>query len=605
MRRRLALLTVLVPLAIPSAAGAAAGTFFPGEPIDGPSADVQSLGDLRVARDGTGAMTWVRQDGGVDHIFVSRLVDGAFRGPERVDVGLDGPGSQPVLSVGDGGRIVVAFTNGGAVYTVNRAAGASAYDPPQLIAQPAGNPAVATSINGTSYLVYSTLGDVHAARMDRKATTFAGIDGVLDIDPARDAGSGTGRPKVAVAADGVGTAVWGEGGSTYARRIFENRLSAAPQTIADSSELPDIDTEDDSSFAWAIVRQTTDGRAIARRLVGSEFDAPVFVDGGEPVAEPAIDINGRGVGYAAMSSTASGTAFGAVLKDDKFNPGVPLGGLGGPAFARPATAENGDGLVAYEQTDPAGRAVHARPFDYVPTTRAVTQPGPDALLSKPELGATDASRGLRAAADRAGDIVVAFIQGDGASRQLVAATFDRAPGTFLGTTSTRRFVKGPRPTLKWSSAFELWGPLTYTVLIDGKPNGQTQSPSLTVPNPVSDGLHKWRVIATDRRGQSTSTRTRDVRIDGTPPKASFRVSGARRRGGLVRVAVKASDPSGRRAKASGVKLVKVSFGDRTKAVAGRVALHRYRRGGKFTVLVSVTDVAGNVTLLQRRISIAG
>ncbi|MDP9347230.1 MAG: hypothetical protein M3P44_16260, partial [Actinomycetota bacterium] len=78
-------MTLLVPFAIPAPAGAQSGTYFPGEPVDGPSADVQTLGDLRVARDGTGAMAWVRKDGGVDHVFVSRLVGGAFLAPERVD----------------------------------------------------------------------------------------------------------------------------------------------------------------------------------------------------------------------------------------------------------------------------------------------------------------------------------------------------------------------------------------------------------------------------------------------------------------------------------------------------------------------------------------
>ena len=81
MRRRLALLTILVPFALPASAGAAAGAYFPGEPVDGPNTGVQSLGDLRVARDGSGAMTWVRQDGGVDHVFVSRLVGRCLPGP--------------------------------------------------------------------------------------------------------------------------------------------------------------------------------------------------------------------------------------------------------------------------------------------------------------------------------------------------------------------------------------------------------------------------------------------------------------------------------------------------------------------------------------------
>ncbi len=605
MRHRLALLTLLVPFAIPAPAGAQSGTYFPGEPVDGPSADVQTLGDLRVARDGTGAMAWVRKDGGVDHVFVSRLVGGAFLAPERVDGGLETPGSQPAVGVGDEGKVVVAFVNGGAVYTVYRAAGAQAFDAAQLISVPGINPSVSTSINGTSYLAYTAGGDVHVARMDRKAATFAGVEGVVDIDAARDAGTGTGRPRVAVAADGVATVVWGEGGSTYARRIFESRLSAAPQTLADSTDLPDIDTEDDSSYAWAVARQTTDGRVIARRLVGSEFGDPVAIDGGAVSSAPNIDISGRGIGYAAMGAAGAPGAFGAVLKDDKFSPATLLGGAGGASFPDAAAAENGDGLIAFEQADASGRVVHGRPYDYVPTSRAVTQPGPDVALAKPELGQTDASRGLRAAADRAGDVAIAFIQGEGAARQVVAATFDRAPGTFLGYTTSRRFVRGPAPTLKWGTSFDLWGAVTYTVLIDGRPNGQTQATNIVTPAAVPDGIHTWRVVATDRRGQTTATPVRNVRVDGTAPKATFRITGARRRGGLVKVAVKATDASGTSAPASGLKSVRVDFGDKSKAVSMRTASHRYRHGGKYTVRVTATDGAGNVAELSRRMTIKG
>jgi hypothetical protein len=606
MRRRLALLTILAPLVLPASAGAVAGTYFPGDPIDGPSGAVQSLSDLDVARDGTGAVAWVRQDGGVNHVFVSRLIGGAFQAPERVDGGLDGPGSQPVVAAGDGGRLIVAFVNGSTVYAVSRPVAGQPFTAAQAIAQPAENPSLATSINGASYLAYEGSGDVHLARLDRKATQFVAIPGTVDIDPARLAGTGTGRPRIAVAADGVATVVWGEGGSTYARRVFETRLSAAPQTIADDSDLPDIDTEDDSSYAWVVVRQNPGGtpRALARRLVGSTFNDPVIVDGGEPISEPNIDISGRGVGYAAMGANASANAFGAVLKDDKFNPATALGGFGGPSFPDAATAETGDGLIAFQQGDAGGgRSIHARPYDYVATSRAVTQPGPDVTLSRPELGNTDAQRGLLAAADRAGDVAIAFIQGDGASRQLVGATFDRAPGTFVGYTTSKHWVRGPRPLFKWATSFELWGPLTYTVLIDGQPNGQTQATSFAVPNPVPDGVHKWRVVATDRRGQTTASPVRNVRIDGTPPKVSFRITGARRRGGVVKVTVKATDASGTTARASGIKLGRVDFGDKSRPVDRRKALHSYRHSGKFTVRVSGTDQAGNVVTLRRRITV--
>ena len=54
--------------------------------------------------------------GGVPHVFVSRLVDGAFQPPEQVDAGLAGAGSQPVVAASDGGRLVVAYVSGGGIF---------------------------------------------------------------------------------------------------------------------------------------------------------------------------------------------------------------------------------------------------------------------------------------------------------------------------------------------------------------------------------------------------------------------------------------------------------------------------------------------------------
>ena len=268
MARRIALLAALAPLVLPAFAGAATPSrFFAGTPVDGPSADIQSLGDLDVARDGTGALAYVKRVAGVDHIFVSRLANGAFQPPEQIDAGLAGAGSQPVVAASDGGRLVVAYVSGGGIFTTVRAAGAPGYSATQQIAASGENPAVDMSINGVAYLTWSTSGDVLAARMERAATAFNGVPGPLDIDPAAVAGTGTGRPKVAVAADGIATVVWGEGGDAYARRIFELRLSTAPQDLGAGADEADISGEDDSSFAWTVFRQggQTD-RAAARRL---------------------------------------------------------------------------------------------------------------------------------------------------------------------------------------------------------------------------------------------------------------------------------------------------------------------------------------------------
>ena len=236
-------------------------------------------------------------------------------------------------------------------------------------------------------------------------------------------------------------------------------------------------------------------------------------------------INGRGVGYAGVAGTTSAGAYGAVLKDDLFNPGVVLGGGFAAPAPVPAVAESGDGLIAFQQGDPSGaRSVVARPYDYVPASRLVTQPGPPALLSNPALGQTDASRGLEAAADRAGDIASPSSRATATGARSSRPAFDRAPGSFRASTSTK-WRKFARPPLKWGTAFELWGPLTYKVLIDNKPVAQTTSTGVTVPIVVADGLHRWRVVATDIRGQSATTPSRNLRVDATPPKVTYKISG--------------------------------------------------------------------------------
>jgi hypothetical protein len=621
MRRRLLVSSaVLAALVLaPPGARADVGQFVAAEPIDGP---VTALGGLDVARDGTGAVAYVKPDGGVDHIFVSRLDGGAWQTPERVDAGLPSAGSQPVVAAGDGGRVDVAFISGGALYAMVKPASNQPYTPPQLVTPAALNPSIDLSINDVAYLSFTVPtggggGDVVVARKERKATTFNVIPASLDIDPTRQAGIDGGRSKVAVAADGIALVVWGEAGRVWARRVFEQRLSAAPQdatvdaigaTPGVSADVPDVDVQDDSSFAWVVFRERFSDsvgghlRAVARKLVGSQFDPGLIVDGlggfpsSDNVSAPRIDINGRGEGYAASAGT--GTAFGAVLKDRKFNPAVPLGaGLGGNVLPVAATDENGDGLVAWQNAD---QTIHARAYDNVRTSRAVQAPNPDTPLSSAGAGPSDAADGLEAAADRAGDVAVAFVQGAPGARGIMVASFDRAPGAFRlsSRTTFRNVATAP---LRWSQSFELWGPLTYSVEVDGRVAGQTNATALALPG-LPDGVHRWRVIATDRRGQVTATPLRILRQDGTPPRARVTVSGARRRGRPVRVTVRPTDANAAGRPASGVGRVTIAWGD-GRGTAARRAVHRYGRRGRVTLRVTVRDRAGNATVVQRRITV--
>ena len=99
-------------LVIPATAHAA---WLPATPIDGPNADVLSVGNIDIARDGAGAVAYLRLDGGVPHAFISRMFGGAWRGPERVDGGL-GAATEVKVAVGDDNRIAVVWIADGNVY---------------------------------------------------------------------------------------------------------------------------------------------------------------------------------------------------------------------------------------------------------------------------------------------------------------------------------------------------------------------------------------------------------------------------------------------------------------------------------------------------------
>ncbi|MCW3010324.1 MAG: hypothetical protein JWO90_728 [Solirubrobacterales bacterium] len=613
LRRLVPLVTAAVALAAPGAASAA---FFPGDAIDGPTNDIVSAGDLDIARDGTGAVAYLKRVDGVPHVFVSRLVDGGFTAPERLDTTLPGAAADPVVAASDGGRVVVAFTSNGQLNVVLRRNRAAAFQAPQPVADGASNLSVDMSINGVSYVSFTAPGasaaDVRVARLGRLDTGFALLPDVLDIAPAQNAGDAARRSQVAVSADGTAVVVWGEADHVFSRRVFGTRVSTAPQDLnvatldghaGGAADLAEIDIEDDSSYAWAIFRQRfDDGRAhvVARRLVGSAYEAPVFVDGlGFPApadaAETAIELNGRGEGIAATS--AGGSVNGAILHEDVFNPGLPLGA--GTAMSRPAVgmAENNDAFAAWL---PGDGSVLIRPYDIDPTKRSVPPAGPAANLARPEFGAADPALGMDMAVNRAGDASAVFVQEAPDGRRLVVGAFDRVPGAFR-TTTTAKYRKASLP-LSWGASFDLLGPLTYRVEIDGAPVGETQTTKLTPAVPVADGVHTWRVVATDRRGQTATAPTRTLRLDGLPPELTVKVTGTRKAGRAVKVAVRVADGALARPVGSGVGAVRIAWGDKTRAATARTATHRYKRG-TFTLTVTATDKVGNATVATQRLTI--
>jgi hypothetical protein len=585
--------------------------FFRGDAIDGPSADVRGLGDVDIARDGTGALVYVRAIGGVDRIVVSRFEAGVFQPLEQIDGTLPGPGAQPVVGAAGNGRLAIAFVSGGTVYGVVRPAGAPYAAPVPL--GPGSDPSVDLSINGTAFASFtSSNGDVRIARLDRRSNAWTGLAAPVDVDPARPAGIGTGRSRVAISADGIGVVTWGEAGHIFARKMFNDGISNAPQDltppafadrVATISDLPEVDAEDDSSYAWVVFRQFfADGgsRTLARRQRGTGFDPPVAVDtGDEPVRDPRIDLNGRGRGFATSAGAATGQPLAAMIdRRDAFGAARRILAPSTEASAAvPSISENNTGLVAAVLAGAGTPSfVAARPY-----TDGTAQA--DVSLSRPEFGPVDPARGFDAASDRAGGTVVAWVQGAPSERRIVAGFFDRPPARFLGYTG-QRCCRDVTPTLKWQPAFNLWGPLRYDVLVDGVQVGQTvDAEEFTLAAPLASGTHTWQVRAVDVRGQATRSKTRKLRIDGYRPLLGVRY---KRRKRVVTLSARARDDTRSGRLAAGMQRVVVSWGDRTPVTSGRFGVavrHRYRRKGTYELTIIARDLAGNETVDRRTVRV--
>ena len=228
---------------------------------------------------------------------------------------------------------------------------------------------------------------------------------------------------------------WGEGDQVYARRVTGLNPSAFPQELSvpgigpspgGRADSPDIDIEDDGSFAWATFRQDIAGgsRALARRLLGSTFDPPVLLDAGPGSTAPRIAMNGRGQGLAAFETPGGGVA-GNVLYNDVFAPGQPFHSAASTQGAepKPGASEHRENVVAWRVADGGGNAAvkgriqpePTKPFD------------PEVELSRPDLGAVPAGQ-FAVTGDRLAGFAVAMAQGPPTNRAITVAVHDRLPG---------------------------------------------------------------------------------------------------------------------------------------------------------------------------------
>ena len=584
---------------------------------------------MSMARDGTGALVYLKDVLGVPHVFVSRLAGGAFTAPVQADPGLLGASSQPVIASGPGGLLLLAFVNGGTLYVDQAATSTSPLSAPAALFSGAASPSISISNFGKAYLAFTDTrgaggGDVRAAYYFQGQWALESAP--LDANPADAAGTGAGRTDVIAAGDGVGIVIWGEGGHIYTRRVVKTTPSAVveqadPASFAGWSEVsagsPSISAGGDSTYASVTFQeQLTNGsavqsRVLMNRLHAAQYDGASAADGvstggPEGADQPQTAVTEYGAGFVTSETEQTHQLYTTTVGSNDV-PGqterVDSLPNSDPPDAVPATAGLVSNLIAWQQTPGVAGTAEIR----VRYAADGSDMGPEQVVSDPSLGATDAGAGLVAAGDVSGDAAVAWVQGTGASTSIVAVQLFQAPGGFVASNSFR-WTTTASPPFAWSGAAELWGSPTYVLRIDGAAAGQTTSTQMVAPAPLANGRHSYQLTAVNLAGLSTAATPATIFVDTVPPKATLKLSGTSIVNTRESLRVAYTDPPPRglpKADASGVDTVMVRWGDGSPQARIRrtTASHVYTRVRTYTLRLTLTDRAGNTTVITHKITI--
>jgi hypothetical protein len=593
--------------------------------IDGPNGAIQGLSGLSVSRDGTGGLVYLESVNGVNHVFVSVLTAGAFGAPAEIDAGLPGPSSQPVIAAGDGGLLLIAFTNGGQLFVVSRTTSSAAFSAPQALFNGATNPSIELSIHSEGYLAFAaTDGSGYDVRdFYYSGGQWTAGSGPLNVTPADSAGTGLGAPKVAAAGDGEAVVTWGESGHVFARRVWFGMVSPVVsqadvpalqgfnEVVADS---PVIGVGDNSSYTDVAFHEVfsngsqTVSRVLVNRMVGSAFQGVAQTDGqsfatGPGSTSPGISMMQYGNGFVTSALQGSNQVWASLLGQNGA-PGAAqqVDSLPNASAPYPTSGIAGDysGLIAWQHDPGLLGSPEIRARFYQSSVF-----GPEMVASNPSLGPTNAAAGLFAAGDHGGDVAIAYVQGSGSSMSIQVAELVYPPGTF-GILSGPRYRTTPTPPLSWSSPRELWGPPTYAVSIDGVAAGSTTATTFRPTVPLAQGPHSFTVTAVNVHGLTSSASPRSFFVDSLPPVGQFTLKGTARPGATLHLRVRYTDAQTGvpPADSSGVATVVVSWGDGTSnRIRVQTATHRYLRAGRYTMKITITDRAGNRTLLSHQLRI--
>ncbi len=542
----------------------------PVSPIDGPSSEIVELGGVAMASDGTGGIVYRKRVEGRAHIFAAQYVGGQWGKPQRVDVGEPFESSFPAIAAGEGGRLVVVWTNHyssttDGLYSATIDPGSGGFQPPVPvdlnIGQAIGTyPSIAMDLAGQALIVYRVitavsgpstpnippgyvLAEIRMARFDGEYWSSFGVP--LERNPAQPVPQPTAvnSPRVAIDLTGQGLVAWLEPDDSfinrvYARRIFGmvpgNLLQVSPSTFnghplngpADELSL-DVAGFGQGAVAWR--QQPAPGSGFAHARVfeaeipssfdphGSAFGAAKTVDGpagaqgpSESLGPLSVAVDGRGgfdAGYGVgRQSFDTGGSERVIGAPVRLDSGSEV--PGDPVLTR---ADDGALAAAWKlQAHGSGAvAVLERRADGTPNR---------ALVSAPHGGAVHQ---LAIGGSHRGDAIFGFLQGDGPNAQIAAVVVRAPPGEFV-TSAPSSWVRAERVPLQWEVPLAGAGAITYSILVDDQEvaEGVTGHEYTLTGAQVSGGVHTIQVQATDSLGQVVELGARDAEGGSHAPKGA-------------------------------------------------------------------------------------
>jgi PKD domain len=625
----------------------------PAVTIDGPSEEIVGFGGVAMAEDGTGGLVYLKRVGGVAHVFVSRYAGGHWLAPIRVDTEQPYAASWPRIGAADGGELVVVWATPFATSSKGRTIdellgatlgpGASGFGPGIIVDPNIGegvgaSPDLAMSTTGQADVVYRVVEENQTVPLLRPADVVEQVR-VAHYDGQRWTGLGAinrdrglsmraptaaNAPQIAIGPTGNGVVVWQEPdiegvARIWARRIFGLSLDyVLPATAMSFAGSPIGEDADAPSVAFSRLGQAEvayrqaagpgsplPGARIFLNILpdgesvnGAEFLGASIVDNAVPggktasVGRPSIDIDEHLDMRLLYDSDGSPRVIEG--NDRGLSGALSLG----PAFVGSELA-TADEMECASVMNPEGGGVSAWPSAFPNSTPAVAvrEDFPSGAVQTALVDGGDGGPIGELAVGRSslGDGLVAFQQGPLGNAAIVATQATVPPAQFA-LAVPKGWIRPGQAEVSWEQATSANGPLSYTVVLDGR---RVPTPANTTtlhlnPRGLSSGRHRVQVLATDSYGQSLLSASSTLMVDGVPP--SVRVT---RTDGGHAVSIAVSDHY------SGVDThaVSVSFGDGSSAGSRSRFSHRYERAGLYAVIVHVRDNLGNQAVVRRLVSV--